>query len=176
MKSALNIRCASASHVLVKPYYSEQDGGIYSLTYFPTDEGNHFLDIKIRGVSIWYVQSVIFYGKHSVFLAEYKNIFRFFMVPELVFYFIIAITVFNFSGCPTVIYARKGRNYGTIARTGPLFSFGSEGSADGQFCRPWGICCDNKGRIVVADRSNNRVQVMKLQINRTIEISSFRGL
>ncbi|VDK73028.1 unnamed protein product [Litomosoides sigmodontis] len=94
---------------------AEQDGGIYSLTYFPTDEGNHFLDIKIRGVSI--------------------------------------------CGCPTVIYARKGRNYETIARTGPLFSFGSEGSADGQFCRPWGICCDNKGRIVVADRSNNRIQI-----------------
>lgn len=58
-----------------------------------------------------------------------------------------------------MIYARKGRNYSTIAQTGPLFSFGSEGSADGQFCRPWGICCDNKGRIVVADRSNNRIQV-----------------
>ncbi|VDO33794.1 unnamed protein product, partial [Brugia timori] len=99
----------------------EQDGGIYSLAYFPTDEGNHFLDIKIRGVSI--------------------------------------------CGCPTVIYARKGRNYGTIARTGPLFSFGSEGSADGQFCRPWGICCDNKGRILVADRSNNRIQIFDKEGN-----------
>ncbi|KAL3998266.1 NHL repeat family protein [Acanthocheilonema viteae] len=100
---------------------AEQDAGIYSLTYFPTDEGNHFLDIKIRGVSI--------------------------------------------CGCPTVIYARKGRNYETIARAGPLFSFGSEGNADGQFCRPWGICCDNKGRIVVADRSNNRVQIFDQEGN-----------
>lgn len=49
----LNIRCAS--HTLIIIYYREQDGGIYSLAYFPTDEGNHFLDIKIRGVSIWYV-------------------------------------------------------------------------------------------------------------------------
>ncbi|VDO30400.1 unnamed protein product, partial [Onchocerca flexuosa] len=124
-RDACGDACTSTSHQvsasLVSPegrildiHIAEQDGGIYSLSYFPTDEGHHFLDIKIRGVSI--------------------------------------------CGCPTVIYAREGRNYGTIARTGPLFSFGSEGSADGQFCRPWGICCDNKGRIVVADRSNNRIQ------------------
>ncbi|EJD76381.1 B-box zinc finger family protein [Loa loa] len=131
-RDACGDACTSTSHQVSASLLSpegraldiriaEQDGGIYSLTYFPIDEGNHFLDIKIRGVSI--------------------------------------------CGCPTVIYARKGRNYGTIARTGPLFSFGSEGSADGQFCRPWGICCDNKGRIIVADRSNNRVQIFDKEGN-----------
>ncbi|VDN81698.1 unnamed protein product [Brugia pahangi] len=131
-RDACGDACTSTSHQMSASLLSpegrivdirieEQDGGIYSLAYFPTDEGNHFLDIKIRGVSI--------------------------------------------CGCPTVIYARKGRNYGTIARTGPLFSFGSEGSADGQFCRPWGICCDNKGRILVADRSNNRIQIFDKEGN-----------
>ncbi|VDN03240.1 unnamed protein product [Thelazia callipaeda] len=100
---------------------SIQDAGVYSLSYFPTEEGNYFLDIKIRGVSI--------------------------------------------GGCPTIIYARKGRDYGKIVRTGPLFSFGSEGTGDGQLCRPWGICCDNKGRIVVADRSNNRIQLFDKEGN-----------
>ncbi|VDK85505.1 unnamed protein product [Onchocerca ochengi] len=131
-RDACGDACTSTSHQLsaslvssegriLDIHIAEQDGGIYSLSYFPTDEGHHFLDIKIRGVSI--------------------------------------------CGCPTVIYAREGRNYGTIARTGPLFSFGSEGSADGQFCRPWGICCDNKGRIVVADRSNNRIQIFDKEGN-----------
>lgn len=34
-----------------------------------------------------------------------------------------------------------------------------EGEADGQLCRPWGVCCDKTGRIIVADRSNNRIQI-----------------
>ncbi|VDM47832.1 unnamed protein product [Toxocara canis] len=71
----------------------------------------------------------------------------------------IMIRGVSISGCPAVVHVRKGRNYANLARTGPAFSFGSEGSGDGQVCRPWGICCDNKGRILVADRSNNRIQI-----------------
>ncbi|CAG9813228.1 unnamed protein product [Phaedon cochleariae] len=45
--------------------------------------------------------------------------------------------------------------------TGPLpsLTFGSEGENDGQLCRPWGVCCDHLGNIIVADRSNNRIQI-----------------
>ncbi|KAK4885456.1 hypothetical protein RN001_001727 [Aquatica leii] len=38
---------------------------------------------------------------------------------------------------------------------------GSEGEGDGQLCRPWGVCCDRNGNIVVADRSNNRIQIFR---------------
>ncbi|XP_031356580.1 E3 ubiquitin-protein ligase TRIM71 isoform X2 [Photinus pyralis] len=38
---------------------------------------------------------------------------------------------------------------------------GSEGEGDGQLCRPWGVCCDRNGNIIVADRSNNRIQVFR---------------
>ncbi|XP_023021969.2 tripartite motif containing 71 protein wech [Leptinotarsa decemlineata] len=41
----------------------------------------------------------------------------------------------------------------------PTKMFGGEGEANGQLCRPWGVCCDRDGNIVVADRSNNRIQV-----------------
>lgn len=41
----------------------------------------------------------------------------------------------------------------------PLLTFGEEGDGDGQLCRPWGVCCSKEGNIIVADRSNNRVQV-----------------
>lgn len=54
---------------------------------------------------------------------------------------------------------RKGRNYADIQTSGELFSFGKEGSGDGELCRPWGICIDAHGRVLVADRSNNRIQI-----------------
>lgn len=38
---------------------------------------------------------------------------------------------------------------------------GSEGENEGQLCRPWGVCCDRHGNIIVADRSNNRIQVFR---------------
>ena len=40
-----------------------------------------------------------------------------------------------------------------------LFEFGGEGSDDGKLCRPWGVTCSRDGFILVANRSNNRVEV-----------------
>ncbi|EFA06044.2 E3 ubiquitin-protein ligase TRIM71 [Tribolium castaneum] len=37
--------------------------------------------------------------------------------------------------------------------------FAKEGVEDGQLCRPWGVCCNSLGHIIVTDRSNNRIQV-----------------
>lgn len=94
---------------------SESDPGVLGIAYFPMLDGQHQLDIRIRGVSI--------------------------------------------NGCPTVVEVRHGRNYVEIAAQGELFSFGKEGSGDGELCRPWGICVDLRGRVLVADRSNNRIQI-----------------
>ena len=57
---------------------------------------------------------------------------------------------------PFRVVVKKGRNYAGIK---PVLAFGSEGEADGQLCRPWGVSCDKDGNIIVADRSNNRIQV-----------------
>ncbi|XP_072013659.1 E3 ubiquitin-protein ligase TRIM71-like [Amphiura filiformis] len=58
---------------------------------------------------------------------------------------------------PFVVTARTGRNYANI---GPvLLTFGGEGETEGQLCRPWGIAVHKDGFIVIADRSNNRIQV-----------------
>ncbi|CAH0551130.1 unnamed protein product [Brassicogethes aeneus] len=48
-----------------------------------------------------------------------------------------------------------------VRDSGPLpsLTFGVEGEGDGQLCRPWGICCNKLNQIIVADRSNNRIQV-----------------
>lgn len=40
-----------------------------------------------------------------------------------------------------------------------LSSFGSEGSADGQFKFPRGVAVDDQGYIFVADSGNNRIQI-----------------
>jgi DNA-binding beta-propeller fold protein YncE len=40
-----------------------------------------------------------------------------------------------------------------------LVSWGSEGTADGQFNRPEGVDVDPFGRVLVADTGNNRIQI-----------------
>ncbi|XP_013187728.1 protein wech [Amyelois transitella] len=45
----------------------------------------------------------------------------------------------------------------------PMFSFGREGQDDGQVSRPWGLCIDREGNIIVADRRNNRIQIFNSQ-------------
>lgn len=60
-------------------------------------------------------------------------------------------------GSPMKVKVRKRRNYFNIGSSDR--QIGSDGEQDAQFCRPWGICCDPVGHIIVADRSNNRVQV-----------------
>ncbi|CAG9795871.1 unnamed protein product [Diatraea saccharalis] len=41
----------------------------------------------------------------------------------------------------------------------PMFSFGREGQDEGHVSRPWGLCIDREGNIIVADRRNNRIQI-----------------
>lgn len=41
----------------------------------------------------------------------------------------------------------------------PTITFGTDGQADGQVSRPWGLCVDKEGNIIVADRRNNRIQI-----------------
>ena len=52
---------------------------------------------------------------------------------------------------------RTGRNYNNIGV--PILAFGTEGEKDGQLCRPWGVCCSKEGLILIANRSNNRIEV-----------------
>ncbi|KAH3769948.1 E3 ubiquitin-protein ligase TRIM71-like [Dreissena polymorpha] len=61
---------------------------------------------------------------------------------------------------PFKVDVRSGRNYATV---GHMFAqFGGEGEDPGKLCRPWGICYHKDGYILVADRSNNRIQAFNL--------------
>ncbi len=59
---------------------------------------------------------------------------------------------------PFRIQIKQNRNYSTLGLK-LEFEIGGEGDQDGKLCRPWGVCCDNQSNIIVADRSNNRVQI-----------------
>ena len=39
------------------------------------------------------------------------------------------------------------------------YSFGNEGSAEGEFSQPWFIAMDNQGLVYISDTGNNRIQV-----------------
>ncbi|XP_018618632.1 E3 ubiquitin-protein ligase TRIM71-like [Scleropages formosus] len=74
---------------------------------------------------------------------------------------IITVLICNqpIEGSPFKVIVKSGRSYVGVGI--PVASFGGEGDSDGQLCRPWGICVDKDGFIVVADRSNNRIQIFK---------------
>ncbi|XP_043510560.1 E3 ubiquitin-protein ligase TRIM71-like [Frieseomelitta varia] len=43
----------------------------------------------------------------------------------------------------------------------PLRIIGNNSNTMDNLCRPWGVACDRDGHIIVADRSNNRIQIYK---------------
>lgn len=70
---------------------------------------------------------------------------------------VIAIRGQHIQGSPFTLLVDGGREYGRFGIVTQVF--GSEGSQNGQFCRPWGICCDQQGNVIIGDRSNHRLQV-----------------
>ncbi len=69
----------------------------------------------------------------------------------------ICIRGHHIKGSPFKLDVDGGREYNHFGVVTNIF--GREGNKPGQFCRPWGIACDQKGHIIVGDRSNHRVQV-----------------
>uniref|UniRef100_A0A8C5DNJ0 E3 ubiquitin-protein ligase TRIM71 n=1 Tax=Gouania willdenowi TaxID=441366 RepID=A0A8C5DNJ0_GOUWI len=65
----------------------------------------------------------------------------------------------HIQGSPFKVMVKPGRSY--LSLGSQVSSFGCEGEEDGQLCRPWGIGVDREGYVVVADRSNNRIQIFK---------------
>ena len=70
---------------------------------------------------------------------------------------VIAVRGHHIQGSPFTLSVCGGREYNRFGMVSSVF--GSEGKENGQFCRPWGICCDQHGNIIVGDRSNHRIQV-----------------
>ncbi|GAB6030410.1 E3 ubiquitin-protein ligase trim71 [Chamberlinius hualienensis] len=65
----------------------------------------------------------------------------------------------HIKGSPFKLLVRHPRNYYALNGNPKGKVIASEGQDPGKVCRPWGVASDRLGRIVVADRSNNRIQV-----------------
>lgn len=80
-------------------------------------------------------------------------------VPKCEGEHLVSVLVCNqhIQGSPFKVTVKSRRSYGSLGSQ--VSSFGCEGEGDGQLCRPWGISVDKEGYVVVADRSNNRIQV-----------------
>ncbi|XP_046482111.1 E3 ubiquitin-protein ligase TRIM71 [Neodiprion pinetum] len=63
-------------------------------------------------------------------------------------------------GCNLIVSLKINRSLNCMGLK-TVAIWGSEGNKDGELCRPWGVCCDKNGYIIVADRSNNRIQIFK---------------
>uniref|UniRef100_A0A8D0GAH3 E3 ubiquitin-protein ligase TRIM71 n=1 Tax=Sphenodon punctatus TaxID=8508 RepID=A0A8D0GAH3_SPHPU len=91
--------------------------------------------------------------QNGTYLVSYR--------PQMEGEHLISVTMCNqhIENSPFKVTVRSGRSYVGIGLPG--LSFGSEGDSDGKLCRPWGVSVDKEGYIIVADRSNNRIQVFK---------------
>jgi tripartite motif-containing protein 71 len=72
---------------------------------------------------------------------------------------VVALKGLKVAESPFKVCVRAGRDYHCVGA--PQLEFGREGAAEGELCRPWGVCCTPQGLIAVADRSNNRIQMFK---------------
>ncbi|XP_038173543.1 E3 ubiquitin-protein ligase TRIM71-like [Arvicola amphibius] len=81
--------------------------------------------------------------------------------PQLEGEHLVSVTLCNqhIENSPFRVVVKSGPSYVGIGLPG--LSFGSEGDSEGKLCRPWGVSVDKEGYIIVADRSNNRIQVFK---------------
>lgn len=64
-------------------------------------------------------------------------------------------------GTPNIGQSIPGYHKHVVAKPAlsPSTTFGFDGHEDGQVSRPWGLCVDKEGNIIIADRRNNRIQI-----------------
>ena len=97
--------------------------------------------------------------RHKIFDGQ-NGIYRVIWKPNVEGEHSLSITLksLHIRDSPFKVSVRSGRNYYSESDK-MIREFGGEGEKDGQLCRPWGVCCSREGYILVANRSNNRIEV-----------------
>ena len=151
-KSLENMKCEliSEANDVVVGCEVEKKNSQYEISYQPTHRGKHQLNIRVEGVHI----------RGSPFTVVVKLPIQRLGTPiktidEVSKPWSLAvrdngeIVVAEFRNHCVSIFAHNGKKIRT---------FGTEGSAQGQFKEPRGVAFDSAGNILVADGDNHRVQ------------------
>ena len=122
----------------------------YVIKYKPTTRGNHELHIRIKGKSTKGSPFTVTVGPSLQTLGTPIRVIGNVSVPW-------ALTT-NSEG-HTIVVDQRAHCVSVFFPEGMrIRSFGSKGSANGQFTSPTGVAVDNADNIYVVDNRNNRIQ------------------
>lgn len=140
--------------VQTKDYFDEnmQYGGESVMAYFKSDQAVVFGEIIDN--------------RDGTYLVHYKL--------NSVGRYVVSVTIggLDIKGSPFNLLVRTARNYFLIGQNPKGTIIATEGQEPGKVCRPWGVACDSLGRIIIADRSNNRIQIFKSDGSFHVEFGS----
>ena len=128
----------------------KKEAGKYQISYQTTTRGRHQLHIKVEGEHV----------KGSPFSVIVKLPIQKLGTPIKTINDVNKPRSVAINGRGEIIVSESGSSCISIfSPTGEkLRSFGSKGSAHGQFTSPWGVAVDDNGNILVTDICNNRIQ------------------
>lgn len=119
----------------------------------PRCVGGDAVTVLVQGPDKQFYNVEVVDKQNGTYLVNY--------LPHLDGVYVISVLVnsSHIQNSPFSVQVKSGRSITSIGKALFTIDGGGEGSEDGQFCRPWGVCCDSVGNIIIADRSNNRVQI-----------------
>ena len=134
----------------VKAAVQKKEKNKYTISYQPTHRGRHQLHVKVEGMSI---RGSPFAVVARLSILKLGTPIR--TIGGLKFPCGVAV---NQKG--EMIVAEKGGHCISIFSPGgeKIRTFGSKGSAQGQFNEPRGVAVDGDGSILVVDENNHRIQ------------------
>ena len=149
-QSLVNTSCELVSDTggpTVKAAIQKKEKNKYTISYQPTHRGRHQLHIKVEGVPIRGSPfAVIAVKNHTTPIETISGLNK----PQgVAFNQRREIIVTEHDGHCISIFSPSGEKIRT---------FGSGGSAQGQFNGPRGVAVDGDGNILVADGDNHRIQ------------------
>ena len=140
----------TSDQTVTKCKVAEAQNSKYQVVYTPKKRGKHQLHLKIEGRHV----------QNSPFSVLVMPPLTCFQKPIATFPNLKGAWGIGITSIGQLVVAEAGANQVTILTQDgvKIRSFGTKGSANGQFDYPGGIAIDNEDNIYVADANNHRIQ------------------